>query len=104
MFCEHERVIFAEEEEVMPRTQVAHTSYLLLLARRVLLVSILLSLATAGWAQQGHKVDVETIQLKSDLAGQILPYNILLPGGYEESNKRYPVLDLLHHLFGRYDD
>jgi len=92
------------EEEVMSRTQVAHSSYLLLLARRVLLVSTLLSLATAACAQEGHKVEVETIQFKSELIGQVLPYNILLPVGYAESNKRYPVLYLLHGLFGRYDD
>src|SRR5712672_699090 len=90
----------------MRRTQAAHTSTLLLLARRILLASILLSLATAAWAQEGRKVhvEVETIQFKSDLVGQVLPYNILLPVGYAESNKRYPVLYLLHGLFGRYDD
>jgi S-formylglutathione hydrolase FrmB len=99
----NERVTFAPGGSVMRRTQVANRSYLLL-ARRVLLASILLSLATAAWAQEGRKVDVETIQFKSDLVGQVLPYNILLPVGYAESNKRYPVLYLLHGLFGRYDD
>ena len=38
------------------------------------------------------------------MIGQVLPYNALLPVGYAESNKRYPVLYLLHGLFGRYDD
>ena len=88
----------------MRRTQVAHTSYLVSLARAVLSISILFWLATAAWAQEGHKVDVETIQFKSELIGQVLPYNALLPVGYAESNKRYPVLYLLHGLFGRYDD
>src|SRR5258708_8406180 len=88
----------------MRRTQVAHALYLLLIARRVLLVSTLLSLATAAYGQEAHKVGVETIQFKSELIGQVLPYSILLPVGYAESNKRYPVLYLLHGLFGRYDD
>ncbi len=88
----------------MRRTQVAHTSYQVPLVRAVLLVSTLLLLATAARAQEGHKVDVETIQFKSELIGQVLPYNVLLPVGYAESNKRYPVLYLLHGLFGRYDD
>src|SRR6267378_111273 len=88
----------------MRRTQVAHTSYLVSLARAFLLVSTVLSLATAAWAEEGHKVDVETIQFKSELIGQVLPYNALLPVGYAESNKRYPVLYLLHGLFGGYDD
>jgi S-formylglutathione hydrolase FrmB len=69
-----------------------------------LLVSTPLSLASAKWTQDGHKVDVETIQFKSELIGQVLPYNALLPVGYADSNKRYPVLYLLHGLFGRYDD
>ena len=88
----------------MRRTQVAHTSYLVPLVRAVLLVSTLFSLATAARAQQGRKVDVETIQFKSELIGQVLPYDALLPVGYAESNERYPVLYLLHGLFGRYDD
>jgi putative tributyrin esterase len=88
----------------MRRTQVAHTSYLVSLVHVVLLVSTLLLLATAARPQEGHKVDVETIQFKSELIGQVLPYNALLPVGYTESNKRYPVLYLLHGLFGRYDD
>src|SRR3982074_897177 len=88
----------------MRRTQVAHKSYLVPLVRVVLFVSILLSVATTAWAQEGRKVDVETIQFKSELIGQVLPYDALLPVGYAESNKRYPVLYLLHGLFGRYDD
>src|SRR6267143_2974817 len=88
----------------MRRTQVAHIAYLVSLACAFLLVSTPLSLASAKWAQEGHKVDVETIQFKSELIGQVLPYNALLPVGYGESNKRYPVLYLLHGLFGRYDD
>src|SRR6266545_4866476 len=88
----------------MRRTQFAHISCLVSLARAVLLVSILFSLATAAWAEEGNKVDVETIQFRSELIGQVLPYNALLPVGYAESHKRYPVLYLLHGLFGRYDD
>ncbi len=88
----------------MRRTQVAHTSHLVSPLRAVLLVSTLLLIATAAWAQEVREVDVETIQFKSELIGQVLPYNALLPVGYAESNKRYPVLYLLHGLFGRYDD
>jgi putative tributyrin esterase len=88
----------------MRRTEVAHKPYLVSLAGRLFLVATLLSLATAACAKETHKVDVETIQFKSELIGQVLPYNALLPVGYAESNKRYPVLYLLHGLFGRYDD
>jgi S-formylglutathione hydrolase FrmB len=88
----------------MRRTQVAHRSYLVSLARAFLLFATLFSSATFAWAQEAHKVNVETIQFKSELIGQVLPYNALLPVGYAESNNRYPVLYLLHGLFGRYDD
>lgn len=88
----------------MRRNRVAHLPYLVWIARAVLSVSILFSLAIAAWALKGRKVDVETIQFKSELIGEVLPYNALLPVGYAESNKRYPVLYLLHGLFGRYDD
>jgi len=88
----------------MRRNRVAHMPYLVCLGRAVLSVSILFSLATAACAQKGRKADVETIQFKSELIGEVLPYIALLPVGYAESNKRYPVLYLLHGLFGRYDD
>lgn len=88
----------------MRRNKVAHMPYMIWLARVVLLVSTLFSFATPAWAEEGRKVDIQTIQFKSELIGQVLPYNALLPIGYAESNKRYPVLYLLHGLFGRYDD
>lgn len=88
----------------MRQNRVAHIRSRECLARAVLSISILFSVATTAWAQEGHKVDVETIQFKSELIGQVLPYDALLPVGYADSNKRYPVLFLLHGLFGRYDD
>ena len=88
----------------MRRNRPTHLPFPVWLARDVLLILILLSLGTAVWADERHKVNVETIQFKSELVGQVLPYDALLPVGYAESNKRYPVLYLLHGLFGRYDD
>jgi putative tributyrin esterase len=88
----------------MRRNRPTHLRFLVWLARDALLILILLWLATAAWADERHRVNVETIQFKSELVGQVLPYDALLPAGYAESNKRYPVLYLLHGLFGRYDD
>jgi putative tributyrin esterase len=48
---------------------------------------------------------VQTVQFQSKLVGATLPYNVLLPVGYNEpaaKSKRYPVLYLLHGLFGHY--
>lgn len=74
------------------------------LAHCVVLLMVLFSFSTPIWANEQSKVTVETIQFKSELIGQVLPYNVLLPVTYRQSNKRYQVLYLLHGLFGRYDD
>jgi putative tributyrin esterase len=58
-------------------------------------------LATTARAQEDHH---QTVQFKSELIGKVLPYDTLLPPGYFKSNKRYPVLYLLHGLFGHHDD
>jgi putative tributyrin esterase len=47
----------------------------------------------------------QTIPFESKLAGKTLPYNVLLPGDYNQpasETKRYPVLYLLHGLTGHY--
>src|SRR5262249_9931726 len=43
-------------------------------------------------------------ELRSMLMQRALPYCVLLPPGYEMSDLSYPVLYLLHGLFGRFDD
>lgn len=46
---------------------------------------------------------VETFQFRSELVGKNLPYRIILPVGYDDSKtRRYPVVYLLHGLFGNY--
>lgn len=59
---------------------------------------------TTAPAQQAPRVHQQPVQFKSDLIGKVLPYNALLPPGYFKSHRRYPVLYLLHGLFGHYDD
>jgi S-formylglutathione hydrolase FrmB len=65
------------------------------------LLLFLTLLATTAPAQEDHH---QTLQFKSELIGKILPYDTLLPRDYFKSNKRYPVLYLLHGLFGHHDD
>jgi putative tributyrin esterase len=67
-------------------------------------VVLLTLLTTTAQAQQTRRVHQQTVQFKSDIIGKVLPYNALLPPGYFKSNKRYPVLYLLHGLFGHHDD
>lgn len=73
-------------------------------SRLTFLLLFVTLLATTARAQENLKVHHQTIQFKSELIGKVLPYDTLLPPGYFNSNKRYPVLYLLHGLFGRHDD
>jgi putative tributyrin esterase len=68
------------------------------------LLCLLLMLTVSASAHGSQKVQIETVQFKSGLVGQVLPYHALLPAGYSDSNTRYPVLYLLHGLSGRYDN
>lgn len=88
----------------MRRNVGAHMPFVIWLDHAIFFVLLVFSLADVASAEESHKVHVETIQFKSELIGKVLPYNALLPAGYLESNRRYPVLYLLHGLFGRYDD
>lgn len=50
---------------------------------------------------------VQTVSFQSQLVGKTLPYNVVLPVGYEQPAARvtrYPVLYLLHGLTGHYDN
>jgi len=48
---------------------------------------------------------VETVRFHSKLVNATLPYNVILPNGYDTSRaSRYPVLYLLHGLTGHYSD
>ncbi len=50
---------------------------------------------------------VQTVQFQSKLVGKTLPYNVILPIGYNwrgARSRHYPVLYLLHGLFGHYDN
>lgn len=88
----------------MRRNVVAQVPFVIRLAHAIFFLLLVFSLADVASAEESHKVHVETIQFKSELIGKVLPYNALLPTSYFESNRRYPVLYLLHGLFGRYDD
>ena len=65
---------------------------------------LLLFLTLLAQTARAHEDRHQTVQFKSELIGKILPYDILLPHDYFKSNKRYPVLYLLHGLFGHHDD
>ena len=82
----------------------SYRSWLVRSARTATVVVCLLLLGATAYSQESRNAQQQTIQFKSELVGQVLPYDALLPVGYAKSNKRYPVLYLLHGLFGRHDD
>lgn len=58
-------------------------------------------------AATANNARVQTVPFQSQLIGKSLPYNVVLPVGYDltaSRDKRYPVLYLLHGLFGHYDN
>ena len=81
-----------------------HKSWSVWFLRSTSLLLFFTLLTTTARAQETRKVHHQTIPFKSELIGKVLPYDVLLPAGYSKSNKRYPVLYLLHGLFGRHDD
>ena len=47
---------------------------------------------------------VVTDSLRSDVLGTQVKYNVYLPDGYGKVGKHYPVIYLLHGLYGTYED
>jgi len=71
--------------------------------RRVLTALLLCTLLCCFANSKVHasdKVSIESVEFKSVITGQRLPYIAFLPQDYAEVNTRYPVLFLLHGLFG----
>lgn len=89
---------------VARRSLCSHKRWSAWFSRSTSLLLFFILLTAAARAQEKRAVHHQTIQFKSELIGKVLPYDALLPPGYFKSNRRYPVLYLLHGLFGRHDD
>ncbi|MDQ1086622.1 alpha/beta hydrolase family protein [Siphonobacter sp. SORGH_AS_1065] len=63
---------------------------------KIVIILFLLISSPAVFGQKGHLQ--ESLPLKSSILGKVVNYSILLPEGYETTNRRYPVLYLLHGL------
>ena len=60
---------------------------------------LILLLATAALAQTPQLKEAE---FQSKSLGRTMKYRVLLPASYTQSDKKYPVLYLLHGLYGDY--
>lgn len=65
---------------------------------------VLLMILITGYANaQSGTVDTSK-KLQSSILNREMPYSVYFPPGYEESNRPYPVLYLLHGMTGKYSD
>ena len=62
--------------------------------RVAVLAAVLCAATTAAWAQ----ADIQTVEFFSESVGRSTKYNIVVPRSYASSDRRYPVLYLLHGL------
>lgn len=73
--------------------------------RLIRLLFLLCLLFAPVYLQAQQSVRVENAQLDSKLMARKMPYRIALPKAYaSDSNRRFPVIYLLHGLFGHYDN
>lgn len=63
--------------------------------KRLILCLTAVLLGAASWAQPGGKV-IESRSLKSGILGKDVNYSVYLPADYDTSDRKYPVLYLLH--------
>lgn len=72
--------------------------------RVIVLLAILACLAT--WAAPTAVAEnYQTVEFTaSHLGGRTMKFNLILPGDYASSERRFPVLYLLHGYTGHYDD
>src|SRR5687767_2859068 len=68
-------------------------------ARATVLATLFILAASAVTAQS---LTLKTVDFESASVGRPMRYNIVLPGSYETSTRRYPVLYLLHGLTQNY--
>ena len=66
---------------------------------------LVLLLALAALPFSGARASkIVTDSLRSEVLGAQVKYNVYLPDGFEKSCRTYPVVYLLHGLYGTYDD
>jgi len=68
---------------------------------RIKIVILALLFSCLGWGQANPSVT--TVPFDSQALHQRAPFNVILPAGYENSVRRYPVLYLLHGIGDHYD-
>jgi len=55
-----------------------------------------------AFSLKAGKIITDSVQ--SQILGTEVKYNVYLPDGFDKSEKQYPVVYLLHGLYGTYQD
>lgn len=66
---------------------------------KFLLLALVCAVCLPAW---GGKIVTDSIQSK--VLGATVKFNVYLPNGFDKSGKKYPVVYLLHGLYGGYGD
>ena len=67
-----------------------------------IIILLMLALSVSAFAQD--KIKFEDFKLKSKLMNREMPYRVLLPSNYDkQKDSRFPVVYLLHGLFGHFN-
>lgn len=70
-----------------------------------MLITVCVALPCSAQQAKTASTKPESRRLDSKLMGRQLSYNVILPSGYDaDKTSRFPVLYLLHGLFGSFDD
>lgn len=70
--------------------------------RKTLIVFLMILSSPFIFAQSGS-VDT-SLKMQSSILNREMPYSVYFPPGYEESSRPYPVLYLLHGMWGAHDN
>lgn len=75
------------------------------LCRSIFILAVVLALAASSYAQAATAtaLRVQEQKLASKLMAREMPYRVILPANYDAAkSERYPVIYLLHGLYGHY--
>ena len=73
--------------------------------KRVIVLAAILACFVARTAPTAVAEDVQTVEFAAaHLGGRTIKFNLILPRDYADSERRFPVLYLLHGFTGHYDD
>lgn len=66
---------------------------------KTIIVALLCAMCLPAWAGK-----IVTDSIESKILGATVKYNVYLPNGFDKTTKKYPVVYLLHGLYGGYDN